>query len=197
MLEKVLTVEMETEEVENHETSFSITIVEENDLDEEKLTIPYQELSYSFGYKKIWEEVPIEIPTLQVYFAEDKQKEATINELIVKRCIEVLPTDELWLQYAQTEVIYRSEKYFCFRYKENKYLPTDYDVTQLYFLVDIEQEKLIDYPKLESDIDIWRFCGNLYEEQNEYGQKTVEEQSALREDTSYELQEDVIDYEGV
>ena len=172
-------------------------IIKEQSETENGTELPFKQYTYTFGRKSIWDTEILNynlnqdicgMPVLQVCFPDDGEKEIKINQLILKRCSEALPTDRNWIEEAQLEVLYRSEKYFCFRYLENEFLPEDYDVTKLYFLIDLEAEELIDYPVTGNEAsNNLKFTGDLYLEMEKYGEKTVEEQNALRCGTDYDI----------
>lgn len=182
-------------------------IIKEQSAEENEIELPVRQFTYTFGRKSIWDTEILKynlnrdiigIPALQVCFPEDEEKEKKINQLILTRCSEVLPTDRKWIEEAQMEVIYRSEKYFCFRYLENSFLPEDYDVTKLYFLIDLEKEELIDYPATgNEDSNNLKFTGDLYLEMEKYEDKTVEEQNVLQGETAYDVYEETVSYADV
>lgn len=175
--------------------------------DPEEIELPFRQFTYTFGRKNIWDTEILKynlnqdicgLPALQVCFPEDEEKEKKINQLILTRCSEVLPTDPEWIEEAQIEVIYRSDKYFCFRYLENVFLPEYYDVTKLYFLIDLEKGELIEYPATGNEAsNNLKFTGDLYLEMEKYEEKTVEEQNALRCGADYDIYEETDSYADV
>lgn len=175
--------------------------------DPEEIELPFRQFAYTFGRKNIWDTEILKydlnqdicgLPALQVCFPEDEEKEKKINQLILTRCSEVLPTDPEWIEEAQIEVIYRSDKYFCFRYLENVFLPEEYDVTKLYFLIDLEKGELIEYPATGNEAsNNLKFTGDLYLEMEKYEEKTVEEQNALRCGADYDIYKETDSYADV
>ena len=136
---------------------------------------------------------------------EDRQKEGRINEMLQKRYDEVIPTDiDLLGSQVEVKVTYRSERYLCFECIYYSSLPENYDENQLKFTIDIEREKLIDYPVVEEDAYWWRkkfFTHyNLHREgdENIYNLGRFEsEQDELWGETGYELWEQEIDFSGI
>lgn len=139
---------------------------------------------------------------LQIPIGEENiEKENRLNVLILERCNSVLPKEKAWMDKAELMITFRSENYLCFEYISHAAIPEDYDYKQLYFTLDLEEERWEEYPVIETKyIDEYNgifIDGGMEEEQKEFNGKTVEEQNSLRGDAGYDVYEQTITCEGI
>lgn len=129
------------------------------------------------------------VPALFVKIPENSEKEETLNRLLLESYISRLPADQQWMNQVEINILYRSEKYLCFEYISHAALPDNYDRTQLIFTLNLEEERLIDYPEIETEWNRYdKFqAGSLYKEMEQWLEKPVEEQNLLRGECDYEV----------
>ncbi len=141
------------------------------------------------------------VPVLYIEIPNDKEKETRINKMLIERYVTLLPddTDEEWWEKQEIHITYRSEQYLCFRYLSNVALPEECSDRNLYFTLDLENESIIEYPLVEEQTGKFEpdESGNLYKELEAYQEKTVEEQSALRGNTEYQVCQAMTECEGI
>lgn len=128
------------------------------------------------------------IPVLQFIFPNDSEKEDRINRMMIDRAFKTLPMEQAWLNATEIQITYRSEKYLCFEYISKAHISNEFDFTKLNFTLDLQQEQWVEYPLKEEDCFFFEDT-NLYKEMENYVEMTVEEQSLLRGQTTYELYE--------
>ena len=113
----------------------------------------------------------------------------------------MLPKEKVWMDKAELMISFRSEKYLCFEYILHAAIPEDYDYKQLYFTLDLEEERWEEYPTIETKyVDEYNgifIDGGMEDEQKEFNEKTVEEQNSLRGDAGYDVYEQTITCEGI
>ena len=141
------------------------------------------------------------LPVPLVTIRGDIEKENRLNELILERCNSVLPKEKAWMDKTELNISFRSEKYLCFEYISHAVIPEDYDYKQLYFTLDLEEERWEEYPAIETKyVDEYNgifIDGGMEKEQKEFNEKTVEEQNSLRGDAGYDVYEQTITCEGI
>ncbi len=139
------------------------------------------------------------VPILLVEIPDNKPKEESVNKLLLENYVSKLPVNQQWMDQAEIRVTYRSERYLCFEYVSHAALPDDHDDTQLIFTLDLQEEKLVDYPKIETE---WRRydkfqAGSLYKEMEQWLERTVEEQNLLRGEENYKIHEEIAECNGI
>lgn len=194
------------------EEQLQIPIREENI--EEAKSEPLEDFSYYIDRVNLYDsyysdiyDIDIEsnsdlyLPVPLVEIRSDIEKENRLNVLILERCNRVLPKEKAWMDKAELVISFRSEKYLCFEYISHAAIPEDYDYKQLYFTLDLEEERWEEYPAIETKyIDEYNgilIDGGMEEEQKEFNGKTVEEQNSLRGDAGYDVYEQTITCEGI
>lgn len=135
-------------------------------------------------------------PFVLVKMPENKEKECRLNRLLIMEGIERLPAgnEEEWWRNYEIQLDYRSDRYLCWRYISRASLPDEFDWKNLYFALDIENERMIEYP--DSDLFMTKRIGKLYDEMKKKQEKTVEEQDAVQEEGQYELNQSLIECNG-
>ena len=141
------------------------------------------------------------VPVLLVEIPDHKEKEERINRMLLERYVAVLPDDmdKQWWEQQELHIMYRSDRYLCFRYLSNSELPEGCNIRDLYFTLDMENESIIDYPMIEGETgkyEPYRF-GSLYKELECYQEKPVEEQSLLRRDGQYQMHQVTAECDGI
>ncbi|MCM1251967.1 MAG: hypothetical protein NC321_04035 [Clostridium sp.] len=189
------------------------TNTEAEDIEETKTKL-LEEFSYSIKRVNLYDsfdsyiyDINIEsdhdlyLPVPLVEIRSDKEKEKHLNMMILERCNSVLPKEKAWMDYVELRITFRSEKYLCFEYISHAAIPENYDYKQLYFTLDLEEERWEEYPTIETKyIDEYEGIfpdGGEEEEIEEFQQKTVEEQNILRGDTDYDVYEQIITCKGI
>ena len=94
---------------------------------------------------------PIHVPVVSI--PENEQREERINRIMVDRYLQLLPltTDEGLHDMMIPKVTYRSDRYLCFRYMPMAYLPENCDHGDLYFTLDLEKERWVEYPAVHRE----------------------------------------------
>ena len=97
----------------------------------------------------------------------NEKKEKRINKILIENYLKTLPDVKKkdWWERVQLKITYRSEKYLGFEYISCGALPEGYKPENLKFTLDLEQEKLIDYPeisRLENEFYPYYIFGTLY-----------------------------------
>ena len=138
-------------------------------------------------------------PLLLVRIPKDKEKEESVNRMLLMAYVSKLPLNQQWMEQAEIKIAYRSERYFCFEYVSHAALPDDHDDTQLVFTLDLEEEKLVDYPEIKTECSRYdKFMnGSLYEEMDQWLEKPVEEQNRLRGECGYEVYGETAECNGI
>ena len=203
----------EENNISMEEAEAETNVAEEETIEEAK-TEPLEKFSYYIESANLYDsvyayiyDVDIEsnsdlyMPVPLVEIRGDNEKEKHLNALILERCNSVLPKEKTWMDYAELKITFRSEKYLCFEYISHAAIPENYDYKQLYFTLDLEEERWEEYPVIATEYtDEYRgrfFDGGLEEELEEFQKKTVEEQNILRGDTGYDVYEQIITCEGI
>ncbi len=139
-----------------------------------------------------------DIPILLLYIPDNPDKEERINSMLEKRYEKVLPMDQEWLDSAVIRITYHSDRYLCFKYDFQRTLPEGYERQDLFFTLDLQQEKLIEYPEMKPQTvprNLWVW-GTVYEEMEEWQELSVEEQNRMRGGAEYQLYGDWFGYAG-
>lgn len=125
---------------------------------------------------------------MQIEIPDDKERENRINRMLVEEGMKRLPSgkEKEWWETMKMHLDYRSDRYLCWHYIPRSLLSGDYEWENLYFTLDLEKEKLLEYPGEVLDYTGW---GDLYEEMEESWEKTVEEQDACQSERGYALHE--------
>ncbi len=147
-----------------------------------------------YGSNQVKEVIEYVTPVLLLEIPNNEKKEKRINKILIENYLKTLPDVKKkdWWERVQLKITYRSEKYLGFEYISCGALPEGYKPENLKFTLDLEQEKLIDYPeisRLENEFYPYYIFGTLYKEMEEYQQKAIEEQSLLRGKRTYDVRE--------
>lgn len=123
---------------------------------------------------------------LQIEIPDDKERENRINQMLVEETMERLPNgmEKEWWQMVRMHMDYRSDRYLCWHYIPRASFSEDCKWENMYFTLDLNQEKLLEYPGEALNYLGW---GDLYKEMQESWKKTVEEQDALQSERGYTL----------
>ena len=132
---------------------------------------------------------------MQIEIPEDREREKRINRMLVREALDRLPGggEEDWWRMTKMDLDYRSNRYLCWHYIPHTSLPDDWEWEDMYFTLDLKEEKLVDYPGKVLDGGVG---GVLYKEMESGWEKTVEEQDALQREKGYALHEVRSDCDG-
>ena len=185
------------EETESKETAIP---VKEYSQSEEEAEAEKETLAYYF--KCAWadsgwdtsNEDRIGMGIIQITIPDDKKREERVNQMLVEESMKRLPgkQEQEWWDMVKLHIDYRSDRYLCWHYIPRSSFSEDYEWENLYFTLDLEKERLLEYPGEVPIGESWTFrnyWGELDMEMEENWEKTVEEQDAEQNEKGYSLHE--------
>ena len=138
---------------------------------------------------------------IQITIPDDKKREERINQMLVEESMKRLPgkQEEEWWDMVKLHIDYRSDRYLCWHYIPRSSFSEACEWENLYFTLDLEKEKLLEYPGEVPIGEVWtgQYLGELYKEMKESWEKTVEEQDAEQNEKGYSLHETRSECDGI
>lgn len=155
-----------TSEEEPDTANAEATVVEEeHEKDEESGKEADETLAYYF--KCAWadsgwdtsNEDRIGMGIIQITIPDDKKREERINQMLVEESMKRLPgkQEQEWWDMVKLHIDYRSDRYLCWHYIPRSSFSEDYEWENLYFTLDLEKERLLEYPGEVPIGESWTF----------------------------------------
>lgn len=199
--------EIESEEESDAANAETTVVKEEHEKEEESGKEAEETLAYYFecawadsGWNKSNEDRR-GMGIIQITIPDDKKREKRINRMLVEESMKKLPgkQEQEWWDMVKLHIDYRSDRYLCWHYIPRSSFSEDCEWENLYFTLDLEKEKLLEYPGEVPLGEIWtgQYLGELYKEMEENWEKTVEEQDAEQNEKGYSLHETRSECDGI
>lgn len=187
------------EETEGKETAIPVKEYSQSE-EEAEAEKEAEEETLAYYFKCAWadsgwdtsNEDRIGMGIIQITIPDDKGREERINQMLVEESMKKLPgkQEQEWWDMVKLHIDYRSDRYLCWHYIPRSSFSEDYEWENLYFTLDLEKEKLLEYPGEVPIGERWTFLnywGELDMEMEENWEKTVEEQDAEQNEKGYSL----------